>query len=182
MKPDSGRLGRTDCARPTLSTPPDEFIGCRTAAFLAEAFVASRGQVGRPLRAATILKARPETLRDFTGRTGGREACGRRERFFRFGGPNQKIFPSRVRRRKSLRAWRRQREPQISRLCLDLPSSRPPCEKISIARGDRGPLQELLRFRAAAWQPHARRYGEAVRSEPRYTSQAAPAATNSIIV
>ena len=41
---------------------------------------------------------------------------------------------------------RRQRETPKSRLCFVLPSSRPPCEKISIVRSGLDTPQQLLQF------------------------------------
>jgi len=116
--------------------------------------VTSPGHPARPPRAAALLAGRVENLRDFS--QGGRED-GRRERIFVFGGPKPKILPSRETWRAEpatlLQTRWRKREPKNSRLFLVLPSSRPPCEKISLVRGGLSPLQQLLRVRLRIGSP-----------------------------
>src|SRR5213075_803870 len=88
----------------------------------------------------------------FTGRTGG---AGGENAFLFLEDQNQKYFPRGSRRVELAMApqtrWR-QRHPKNSRL-PHLPSSRPPCEKISIARGGLDAPQKFLRFRLRVGSP-----------------------------
>src|ERR1043165_3315800 len=106
-------------------------LGCRNAALLQKLPLRRSAKSSDPLRAAVVPLASCRIPPRFS--QGGRED-GRRERIFRFGGPNQKIFPSRIQEGKGGGGSKAAaRAPQFSPL-LVLPSSRPPCEKISIVR------------------------------------------------
>ena len=123
-------------------------MGCRTAAFLAETAVASLGQLDRAPRAAAVLMARAESLRDFTGRTGGREVEGGENAFFD-SEDRIKKYVLRGLRRNEVRVDRRQREPAI------LASVRPPVLPVKNLERAKWPEAATVAsaIEAAAWQP-----------------------------
>jgi len=119
---------------------------------LAEAAVASQGHAERPLRAAVVLMARVESLRELTGSRMEDGRSARREFW----------VSSRAKSDGTCAVSGEQRQARTNKNLAYLPSSHPPCEKIWVlnapyhdrppthqlvgVRCDREPLRKLLRF------------------------------------